>query len=362
MNKKKLYEQIQNCHAEGKKIAVFFCSHVPQEILEATGICAVRVPVIQEFVDTFPGILPKNVCPSVRSCCALCEDGVLDEADMIITESSCDGKKKMYELLHCQEKLYYYQVAQGIDREYSKPLIVSEIKYLIHTIEIQFGVKITKEKLKQAADRLNEERKSITSLMDIQKECPPPVTGMDVYRELEKNRAIFDRVSRTQANKDSAERLKNKQTDISNERRRILITGCPLGGVFPKVLRAVEENDGVVVCFENCEVMKAGVRYVNTAAEDIIDAIAECYLNTSCAIMAPNPRRFELLETLVDEYHVDGVLDVSLQTCHPYSVEKYKIQRFLKNLGVPCLSIETSDTDSDVGQLTTRISAFIEML
>ena len=66
---------------------------------------------------------------------------------------------------------------------------------------------------------------------------------------------------------------------------------------------------------------------------------------------------------LIDDYKVDGVLDVTLQTCHPYTVEKFKMGRFCEDeIFVPYMAIETDDGDSDVGQLATRIAAFIEML
>lgn len=362
MRKEELKRQIELCHNSGRKIAVSFCSHVPQEILEAAGFCCVRLPVIEETLDAYPGMLPKNVCPTVRSCCAICEDASLDDVDLILTESTCDGKKKMYELLTNQERLYYYQVVQGVERDYSKRLILSELRHLLKMLKERFGIEVTDEELRKACEKLNAERQSKTELLEIQRTCPPPVTGMRLYAEVEKNQAIFDREERIEANRKSRERLLAEAEEISKKKKRILITGCPLGSVYRKIVHAAEENGGVVVCFENCEMMKSSLHHVDTGTEDIIDALAECYLNSSCAIMEQNSLRFEQLENLTEEYQIDGVIDVSLTTCHPYSSEKYKVQRFLENLGIPCFALETIDNSSDVGQIETRIGAFIEML
>lgn len=362
MNREELKEQIQRSHEAGRRVAVSFCSHVPLEVLDAAGFDAVRLPQIEETLDSYPAMLPKNLCPTVRSCCAVCQDPALDEVDLIITESSCDGKKKMYELLDNQERQYYYQVPQAVERTYSKPLILSEIRHMIRMLKERFDIEVTDDMLRRSAEKLNAERKSVMELMEIQKACPPPVTGLELYETLEKNRGIFDREERTEANKRDRDMLLRKEEKIRKSSRRVLITGCPIGGVYQKVLRAVEENGGVVVCFENCEAVKTNRRHVDTEAADIVDALAECYLNTSCAVMAPNSLRFEQLEELVKEYRADGVIDVTLTTCHAYTVEKYKIQRFLRELGVPCISLETGDTSSDVGQLATRVSAFIEMI
>ena len=79
--------------------------------------------------------------------------------------------------------------------------------------------------------------------------------------------------------------------------------------------------------------------------------------------MSPNELRFELLARLVQDYKVDGILDITLQTCHPYTVERDKMTRFCEDsLGIPYMAVETDAGESDKGQLTTRITAFIEML
>lgn len=362
MNKEALLTEIRACHASGKKLAVSFCSHVPMEVLEAAGICGWRLPLIDEMSDQYPGMLPKNLCPTVRSVCALCEDPVMEEVDLIITESSCDGKKKMYELLHRQERLHYYQVIQGAERDYAKPLIVSEIRCLIRELERRYGVTVTEEALRDASGLLNEERSEMMRLLEIQKSCPPAAYGMEVYEALEDARSVSDRKTRIERTRAQRQRLLASGNRPSEDALRILITGCPIGGAYRKVIRAIEENGGVAVCFENCEAVKTDLRHVDTDAPDIIDAIAECYLHTPCAIMESNSLRFRSLEQLVRDYQADGVIDIALSTCHAYTVEKFKVQRFMKEHGIPYYYLETDDTDQDAAQLTTRISAFLEML
>ena len=63
---------------------------------------------------------------------------------------------------------------------------------------------------------------------------------------------------------------------------RILITGCPIGGATEKVIRAVEDNGGIVVTFENCSGAKSIDKLVDEDAEDIYDAIARRYLSIGC--------------------------------------------------------------------------------
>ena len=98
-------------------------------------------------------------------------------------------------------------------------------------------------------------------------------------------------------------------------------------------------------------------------AEDVYDALARRYLNIGCSVMTPNPNRLELLGRLIDEYQVDGVVEMTLQACHTYNIESYGIRRFVnQEKGIPYISIETDYSQADIGQLNTRIAAFIEML
>ena len=79
--------------------------------------------------------------------------------------------------------------------------------------------------------------------------------------------------------------------------------------------------------------------------------------------MSPNPNRFELLNRIVDEYNIDGVIEVVLQACHTYNVEAYGVKRFVTaEKNIPYTYIETDYSTADTEQLKTRISAFIEML
>ena len=132
--------------------------------------------------------------------------------------------------------------------------------------------------------------------------------------------------------------------------------------MLEKTVKVAEENGGVVVCFENCSGIKPSRYLVDTEAEDILAAIARRYLNIGCAVMTPNTQRMELLPQLAEEFHVDGILDIELQTCHPYTVERFAVRQLANERNIPFLALDTDYSQSDLGQLTTRIAAFLEML
>ena len=49
--------------------------------------------------------------------------------------------------------------------------------------------------------------------------------------------------------------------------------------------------------------------------------------------------------------------------CHTYAVEALRIKRFVNDeKKIPYMNLETDYSQADIGQLNTRIAAFIEML
>ena len=136
-----------------------------------------------------------------------------------------------------------------------------------------------------------------------------------------------------------------------------------MGGATMKVVKAIEEQDAVVVAFENCSGAKSIDREIDETNPDIYEAVARRYLSLGCSVMTPNPNRLELLDRLIDEYRVEAVVEMTLQACHTYNVESGRIGAFVREKkGIPYLHIETDYSRSDIGQLSTRIAALIEML
>ena len=134
---------------------------------------------------------------------------------------------------------------------------------------------------------------------------------------------------------------------------------------FPEIahqIAFVAENGGWVVGYENCTGAKATERCVAEEG-DVYDALTDKYLAIGCSCISPNDQRLQLLSQMVEEYQADGVIDVILQACHTYAVESLAIKRHLRQQhDLPYMAIETDYSTADLGQLSTRVAAFIEML
>jgi benzoyl-CoA reductase/2-hydroxyglutaryl-CoA dehydratase subunit BcrC/BadD/HgdB len=313
--------------------------------------------------------LPRNLCPLIKSSYGFAISDTCPYfyfSDMLVGETTCDGKKKMYEYLGEIKPIHVMQLPQNNCTEDSLWLWRKEIVRLKERIEKEFSVEISKEDLIEAIKLKNKLRKSLKNFYELGKLNPPPLSGFEMLQVLYGSTFKTDKEEQITVLTNLTESLKESYnkgtTKVSKNAKRILITGCPIGGATEKIVKAIEENDGVVVCFENCSGVKSNDKLVDEN-KDPIDAIAEKYLNIPCSCMSPNDGRIELISRLVDEYKIDGVVDVILQACHTYNVETFRIKKHLsEKLQTPYISIETDYSQTDIGQLNTRMAAFIEML
>lgn len=353
----------------GRLVAGIFCTFTPLELLDAAGFTPVSLcGMSAETIPAAEAHLPKNLCPLIKSSYGF---AVSDKcpytyfSDLIVGETTCDGKKKMYELLGQLKKVHILHLPQGLDGDAVNAWYKELVRFKEY-LEQEFNLTITDEMLRKAARQRNAERKARMELLEIQKLVPPPGSGSAIYSALDGAGFLFDpeqRVARLDELKQTLIRdYEGGQRPVSPNAKRILVTGCPIGGVLDKTVKVIEQSGGVVVCFENCSGIKAAYQMVDTEADDILMAIARRYLGIGCSVLSPNRERLALLERLVEEYQVDGVVELDLQACSPYCVESWTVRQTMQKLSVPYLALETDYSQSDRGQLSTRLEAFLERL
>jgi len=345
-----------------------FCTYFPQEIALAMG--AATVSLCSTSDETIPDAeqdLPRNLCPLIKSSYGF---GKTDKcpffyfSDLIVGETTCDGKKKMYEYLSEIKPVHVMELPNS-QSEAGLELWKKEIIKLKAILEEKFDATITEDNIKKAIKIKNNERKALKKFYELGKKEPVAMLGQDMFKVINGTTFSFDKEKIPEQIDAVIEKINSEYNAEKKykSKPRILITGCPIGGATEKVIRAVEDNGAYVVAFENCSVAKAVDELVDEENPDVYDALARKYLAIGCSCMSPNPNRIKLLDKMIDEYKVDAVIDVILTACHTYNVETLSIKRFVNGKkNKPYMSIETDFSTSDIGQLNTRMAAFIEML
>ncbi|MDK8277269.1 double-cubane-cluster-containing anaerobic reductase [Peptostreptococcus anaerobius] len=355
----------------GKKVFGSFCIFVPDEVIFAadaiaTGLCGGS----QFWVPGGEKVLPTNTCPLIKASVGARLDRTCPFfriADMYIGETTCDGKKKAWEILKEDVPMYVMDLPQMKRRKDYKAW-AEEITALKDKVEEFTGNKVDAEKLAASIKLINDKRRALQRLSDFRKNKNVPISGKDVL--LISQIAFYDDPTRfTQMTNALCDELdKRVEEGISvfpKGTKRILLAGTPLAIPNWKLHNIVETTGGAVVCEEMC----TGTRYFENLVEEgrdtfegQVEALAERYMNINCACFTPNEARIDDIKRLVKEYDIDGVIDVNLKFCNLYDTEGFLVERALKEAGIPVIGIETDYTDADAQQLRTRIGAFIEML
>lgn len=359
---------VMDLKEQGVPLVGTYCTFMPQEIPMAAGAVVVSLcSTSDETIEEAEKDLPRNLCPLIKSSYGF---GKTDKcpyfyfSDLVVGETTCDGKKKMYEYMADFKPVHVMQLPNSTADAASRALWKAEIHRLKEAVEQRFGTTITEETLREAIALKNQERRATANFYRVGQLNPPALSGMDILKVVYGATFRFDKKALIDELNGMAERVRQEWQDGKRleARPRILITGCPIGGAAEKVVRAIEENGGWVVGFENCTGAKATERCVEETG-DVYDALTDKYLAIGCSCISPNDQRLKLLSEMVDEYQADGVVDVILQACHTYAVESLAIKRHVReNHNIPYIAIETDYSTSDIGQLSTRVAAFIEML
>lgn len=364
-------QELIKAQEEGKKVFGTFCVYVPDELIFAanaiaTGLCGGS----QFWVPGGEKVLPTNTCPLIKASVGARLDRTCPFfriADMYIGETTCDGKKKAWEILGEDVPVHVMDLPQ-MKREKDIKAWAEEIKELKKVIEEFTGNKVTEESLSESIKLINNKRKALSRLYECRKADKVPISGRDalVISQI----AFYDDPARfTQMTNKLCDELEQRIKDgisvVKEGTKRILLTGTPLAVPNWKLHNIIETSGAVVVCEEMC----TGTRYfenlvdeTKTTIDEQIDALANRYMGINCACFTPNTGRIDDIIRLAKEYKVDGVIDVNLKFCSLYDVEGYTVERALKEACIPVMGIETDYTDNDAEQLRTRIGAFIEMI
>ncbi len=359
---------VKEAKEKGRRVVGTYCLYSPAEMVVAAGAIPVMLcGTSQNPVPAAEKVLPRNLCPLIKSSYGFAVTDTCPYfhfADLLIAETTCDGKKKMYELLGEMKPLHLMQLPQVQD-DAALSYWTGEMVRLKRRMEEDFSVEITDDRLREAISLVNDERRSLKEFQDVCKYNPSPISGMDMLTVLHNRgftvdkREAIELVDRLTA--ELREMAEFGVSPFTPSTPRILLSGVPVGIGSDKVVRLIEECGGSVVCFESCGAYKKVEPVEETG--DPLAALADRYLRIPCSCMSPNQGRLSLVEQLVREFRADGVVDLTWQGCHTYNIESFSLKKHVQGTAeVPFLQIETDYSESDTEQLKVRIEAFLEMI
>jgi len=371
-------KEIEAAKAQGKKVIGYMCLFAPTELILAADAIPVRIN--SGWYDASKlgdRVVPVEVCPVIRSTIGakmIDLSPYLELSDALISVLTCDGMTKLSEILGDYKQIWGMSNPRIKDSVQALKFWNDEIKLMKSNIEKLSGNKITPKNLKAAILQTQRATKVFRRLQDLRR-GNPVIMGRDamlvnqtymwddIARWTEKTEALCVELER---------RVQRKEWVCSPDTPRVMLTGTPM--FWPdnwKVPTLIEEGNpsGVLVADELCSserLLYDPVGVDEWSMDDMLNAIGERYLMAStCPCFTSNDGnedRINWLLNKVKEWNVQGVIYYVVRGCMLYAMEYTRVKRVLDKANIPVYYLDTEYTREDVGQLKTRVEAFLEML
>ena len=353
---------------QGKPVFGIYCCYAPLELLWAmNGVVAGLCGTSQKPIADAEAHLPSNLCPMVKASYGFVITDTCPYykmADVIICETTCDGKKKMFELIQDKKPTHIMELPISQDNPMALKHWKKEVESLKNWLEERFDLKITNEALENSIKEANLRRKLILKAYEYAKYQPPYITNQEIielfgyaFYEVGENAEKFLK----KALEKLEVRKKEKKFISSQDAPRIMMTGCPIAGDSEKIYNIIEHAGANIVVSEACSGIKPILSQIEENTSNPIEAIAERYFNLPCSIMTVNKRRLDQINYLIEQFKPDVIIEVILIACHTYNIESYTIEKHVSEKhGLPYLRIETDYSQGDIEQIRTKIEAILE--
>ncbi|PKN05172.1 MAG: 2-hydroxyacyl-CoA dehydratase [Deltaproteobacteria bacterium HGW-Deltaproteobacteria-9] len=367
---KRALQYIQNKRSAGMPVAGIYCGYAPLEVIRAAGaVPAILCAFANKTIAAAETVLPANLCPLIKSSYGFiitdtCPFFTLSDA--VVAETTCDGKKKMFELISHYKPMFVMDLPQLPDEREAAANWATMVAKVKDFLEKTFQTSAPPERIEEEIKATNVKNRLMNRVFDYAAKKPALLKWSEIYelaflaqvaytKDLQ---AVFAEVFKTIEDREARGVYYGAVSAP-----RVLVTGCPVGGDSTKVYRIIEEAGGVVVAMDACTGMKPFLTDIEENTGDPIAAISRRYLQLPCSCMTPNMRRLTDMDKIIARFQPAVVIEVVLHACHSYNIEACKIMTHAKEKhNLPYLKIETDYSNGDVEQIRTRVEALFDSL
>ena len=361
----------QALHDDKVKVGTM-CIQVPSEIVYALDAVPIRL-CNGFYTDDEIGsdLLPSKSCPLVKATVGQFVSGNFsDKPDLVVSPTTCDQKAKSGAIIEeMGYKLFDMEFPRTKESAESREYWRRSVRKFTKELSTNLNKKLTKKNLKEAIKKVGYAQNLYHQLNILRKNKNSPILGLDMF--LVTNAFFFDKIDNwiqaiEKLLQECEQRVKDEINAATKKSPRIVYTGSP--PIFPnlKIPLLIEDSDAIIVADETCssnrmfnDMVSVDEWFVN----DMVDSVADRYLKgCTCPIFTKNNDRIRRITDLVKEYKAEGVIYQAFAGCQVYEMEQRSVLAAMEKEGIPILYLESDYSPSHLGQLTTRIEAFIESL
>jgi len=355
---------IMNWKEQGGRVVGCFCSCAPEEIITAAELLPLRMRAAgstgTELSDAYMSSINCSFC---RHALDMGLKGEFDFVDGLVWLNTCDNVRRIYDNWKRNVDTPFLHIL-SFPRKAGQPQVEwyrNELIRFRQSIEAHFNVKITDERLWEAIRTHNRTRALQRRLYDLRKNEAPPITGAEMLAVMVAGTAMPRHIY----NQMLSELLDDisRKDGITDYRARLMIVGSILDD--PSFVKVIEDLGALVVTDSLCFGSRLAWKDVDEAAGDPMDALAKYYVaeRPSCPrTFGKELERGTFIKDLVREFRVDGIIAEQMKFCDIWTIENFMLGKDFKEAGIPFLKLDREYISAGVGQLRTRVQAFLETI
>ena len=336
-------------------------TYVPEEIIMAAGFLPYRIMGAPISLSLSKSYLSGNISSHILSLLECSLWGEYKFLDGTVIGASTDATKRLYDAWIRYAGVSFNHLFD-IPKIFGENAIIhykESIAALVEDIEMYFKIKINEKSLRDAILICNQTRQFLLMLNNLRKEDNPPISAAQMLEicklAMTMDKSLFNKKLRILLDGFSPYREEGKSS------YRILLTGSFEDQNW--LLNVIEEAGGRVVCEDVCTRLRYFHGLVDENSDPVL-AIAKRYIEYKIpsADIVSFERRANFILELVKDFRIDAVIYYILKFDDPYLFEYPDMKDFLDKNGIAVLRIETEHNTSTLGQIKTRLQAFMEII
>jgi len=350
---------------DGIKVG-YLCTYTPLELLGAAGVHHARLFKAgnPDTVAAGERFTQSVFCDFSKSCIGGFQEGdpLYRAIDKVYNFHTCGSMKRASEVIEQFVPVKLLNLPKLRDSQASRKFFRDEIVAFRDDLVALTGREITQDSVQVQIDLYNRVRQQLKQFSELRKRNHPPLSGSE-FLELVRAYYYVPAEELLPVYQDLYRQLSAVPDRGENGKLRLMIAGSIVADGDRRLLDIIEKELGLpVVVEDHCTGLKP---FYHTTIEndDPFQTLADGYLDQApCARMKTLEANVEFSGQLAQEYGVDGVLYVYHKFCSCYGVTKKGFLDHFQSLDLSVLDISTDYSESDHGQLKTRLEAFIEVL
>ncbi len=356
--------EVQKWKDAGGQIVGYFCSAMPEEIITAAGMFPFRIRGTgSEGTELADAFFSSINCTFARHAFNVALKGEYDYLDGLTMFNSCDNVRRIYDhwIRQLNTSFTHFMSLPRKAEQSQVEFFRGELSKFKNHMQDHFGVDITDDKLHQAIRLHNETRRLLRDLYELRKVDNPPITGAETLAVSVAATAL-PKARFNELLRELLDELKNRE-GIKDYRARLMVVGGVLDD--PQYIEVIESQGAVVVTDSVCFGSRNFWVDIDESTDDPLMALAQYYVvdRPSCPrTHGLYEKRSDYIRNMIRDFKVDGVIFERLTFCDVWGFEQFPIVNDFKEWDIPLLLLDKEYTLSAVGQLRTRVQAFLETM